>query len=530
MAWGFNNKSDNKQAIVSLCENEVKFCLIEKSSHSIELITAHKATYSNQETLHDECSKWFIENKCKGVNCHWLLSRKLYKTINIKPPEVPNSELATAVKWLIKDQIEQPLESILTTYYKPYYQDKEGEKLTVVIAEKQLIENLIDLSKESNLQLSSIQISELAPVGALITRDKLKPITNDPNENKITGFIDQDEQGLIYNFYVGSSFAFTRHIKGRFFPKNKESEFSLEDDNRQSQLDQFLLETQRTLDYCISQIFRKPVDTLILDANKINDPELITALEQITELPITRLEYNQSISLSSHEQEASDETASENNVQQLSLTEIGAIFNRSTSPNQSVNFYLDQYKPKPLEFGFKFATSVAAVFVLTFFGYGYIQNQQLAQITLQLTNNQSKLEQMQESIKKIQKQRGKNQSIENIQKRILRKQKELVSSKKLLANVINKETVKPVNYSQVLDALSQQKVKFIWLTKIDLYPESINLTGQTTNPTAIPNYIASMASNDVLSSEFEEFKIERDVNDQRIVNFSMNNGRYNNAN
>lgn len=533
MVWGFNNNSSTTQIIVSLCANEVKFCLIKKTSNIIQQLASHKANYTDQQSLHDESIKWIRENRCKGLNCHWILSRKLYTTLSIKPPEVKPSELGHTVKWLIKDQIEQPIDSILTAHYTPYHLDKENQKLTVVVAEKNLIENLIELTKESNLQLASIQISELAPAGALQSKTKLKTSSSAQPEDKITGFIDQDQSGLIYNFYVGSSLAFTRHIKGRFFPKTSEGEFSLENDNRQSQVDQFLLETQRTLDYCISQIFRKPVDSLILDASKVDDQELVTALEQLTELPITRFEYNQLTTETStqspeheHEQEQEHEP-----VDQLSLTEIGAtFFQESLSTEQSVNFYLSEYQPKPLEFGFKFAVSVAAVFILAFFGYGYLQNQQLSQLEQQFTDNQIKLQKTQELIKKIQKQRGKTSPTQNIQKQILRKQKELVASKKLLAKVINKKAIKPVSYSQVLNALSQQKEKRLWLTKIDLYPESINLTGQATDPAAIPAYIAKMATNNLLSSEFEEFQIKRDINDRRIVNFSMNNGRYKNAN
>jgi len=524
MVWGFNNKTGNIQTIVSLSENELRLFLIENNPGNLRTISSHKAAYNSSEVLQDECLKWFRDNKCKGLHCHWLLSRKLYKTINIKPPEVPDSEISTAVKWLIKDQIEQPLESLLTAHYKPYNQDQESEKLTVVVSEKSLIENLIAITKESGLQLESIQINELTPASGLAALKKLKPTSKDPNENKITGFIDEDELGLIYNFYAGSTFAFTRHIKGRFFPNVIEGEFSLESDNRQTQLDQFLLETQRTLDYCISQIFRRPVDSLVLDASKTTDLELIAALEQITELPISRVKFSQA------PPQTLDEITVENIAPVLSLTEIGVVFSQANSQTQSVNFYLNQYKPKPLEFGFKFASSMAAAFMLSFFGFGYIQNQQLAQLNQQLSDNQSELTKIQFIIKKLQKQREKKQSPENIEKRILRKQKELISSKKLLAKVINKKPTKPVSYSSVLSALSQQKINSLWLTKIDLYPETINLTGQTTNPSSIPNYISSMSDNEVLNSEFKEFKIERDENDSRIVNFSMNSGRYKNAN
>jgi len=534
MVWGLNKKTSNIQVAVSLADHEVRLFLLEKNLHSLKILNSYKTAYTNHRSLQDECSKWFRLNKCKGLTCHWLLSRNLYKTFNVKLPEVPDPELNTAVKWLIKDQIEQSLDSILTTHYKPFSQDKTSKKLAIVVTEKLLIENLIEITKGSDLQLASIQINELAPAKILADLEILNPANRDANENKIIGFIDEDSQGLIYNFYLGSSFAFTRHIKGRFFPKNNQQEFSLENDNRQLQLDQFLLETQRTLDYCVSQIFRKPVDALIVDASKTDDPELITALEQITELPITRLEYANTLPKKADEISSDeiipDKKGSQNNQLQLSLAEAGIVFEKKRTEIQSVNFYLNQYKSKPLEFGFKFATSIAAVFMLVFIGFGYIQGQEIDHLNQQLTHNKKELIKTQDSIKKIQKQRSKNNSLENIQKKIIKKQRELVSSKKLLAKVSNEKHVKPIKYSSVLTALSQQNINSLWLTKIDLYPETISLTGQTIDPSSIPVYISHMADNDLLSSEFEDFKIERDKDDYRILNFSMSNGRYTRVN
>ncbi len=521
MVWGLNRQSDNKQVLVSLSESELRLFLVENKSSNIDLIASHQTSYHSLESLQQACTQWFRLNKCKGLECRWLLSRKLYKTLNIKPPKVSDTELDGAIKWLIKDQIEQPLDDILTSHYYPYSQEQEPDKLTAVVAEKQLIEKLIEITIESTLQLISINIYELAAANTLATR-----LTDDKQStDRIVGFIDQDQQGLIYNFYVNHSLAFTRHIKGRFFPIESPSEFSLEGDNFQQQQDQFLLETQRTLDYCVSQIFRRPVDSLLLDGSKTSNNDLLKALERVTELPVNRLDLT-----ASDDRLDEDESTVQPVQLKISLAEAGVIFAQSAKQTQSVNFYQKQYQPKPFQFGFKFASSITAVFFLAFIGYGLIQQQQLESLNHQLTNNQKELDKIQTSLQKLQKSRNKKQTAISIEQQIVNQQNLLIASRQLLSRVASKSPSKAAAYSEVLWALSNQKTDSLWLTKITLQPNSISLSGQTTQPKSIPEYISGMAIDDVLRSQFEEFEIERNQDDSRVVNFVMNNGRYRYAN
>ena len=69
--------------------------------------------------------------------------------------------------------------------------------------------------------------------------------------------------------------------------KNEE-EFVL-DDEQEAQEESFLLETQRTLDYVISQIFRRPLDAILLQQRSLNDQQLADTINQITDIPEYRL-------------------------------------------------------------------------------------------------------------------------------------------------------------------------------------------------------------------------------------------------
>ena len=530
MVWGLSQQSNTKQTLISLSESEVRLFLVENQSNSITVIASYQSSYDSLESLQQECQQWFRSQKCRGLDCYWLLSRKLYSTLNIKPPQVPESELDDAIKWLIKDQIEQPLEAILVSHYLPYTQEQEPAKLTAVVAEKKLIEKLIELTDESGLQLISIGIDELAAANLFAT---LITDTKQPSE-KIVGFIDQDYQGLVYNFYVDHSLAFTRHIKGRFFPVENSTEFTLDSDSFEQQQDQFLLETQRTLDYCVSQVFRQPVDSLLLDGSKTKSDQLIKALEEVTELSVNRIDI-------SNDKDILEEVSTAQSLPsksilpgiespKISLAEAGMLFNQNIKPLQSVNFYQKQYQPKPLEFGFKFASAIAAIFFVAFIGYGLMQQKQQDSLNQQLINNQKELKNIQTSSKRLQKPDNKKKNALSLEQQVTSKQNQLIASKQLLSSVASKRPAKATPYSEVLWALSDQDTDSLWLTKITLYPDSISLSGQTTKPKSIPNYITAMAKDDVLRSQFEEFRIERNETDSRVVNFFMNNGRYQHVN
>ena len=516
MFWGLNNKPDKEKVIISLTESEVRLFLVEYNSHNINMLVAHSTVYDSLEKLNTVCLQWLQEVKAKGLHCHWLLSRDLYKTINLNKPKVPDSEIDGAIRWLVKDQVEQALDNLLITHYCPFTQDQDPQKLTAVIVERDFIEQLIEISDKIGINLISIEINELTASSAL---------AGHLEQEKIVGLIDEDKQGLIYNFYVGKELAFTRHIKGRFFPNQQNSPFTLEDDNNEAQTDQFLLETQRTLDYCVSQIFRKPVNSLVLDAAKVTNSSLIDSLEQITELPVS------TFNLASTSTDAINNTTEKKHAPiRLTIAEAGTILGQSSKKRQTVNFYLPQYQPKPLEFGFKFAASFAFLFVFGFITYGYIQEKEQKALTQQLSKENEALSKIQTSLQILNKELGKGEPVENLNNLIVRRQKELAVSKKLLSRVNRKPPTKTVSYSKVLAALSRQKTDSLWLTKIKLSPSSISLSGQTTKPKSIPSYINNMGKDPVLSSQFEDLSIERDKQDPRLINFQMSNGHYYNAN
>jgi MSHA biogenesis protein MshI len=504
MLWSLNKKSKQKKLLASLSENEIRLFIVENKGGKISVLASTVEQYDSQQTLTEKFSTWCLQNKAKGIECYWLLSRKLYQTYSIKTPEVPASEIDASIKWLIKDQIAQPLNEVLVSHYVPVLIQSEANHVIAVVTDKALIEKIIELSDKAGLSLKTTEINELSGSNILAAE-----IDNE----KIVGLIDEDEQGLIYNFYINSALIFTRHIKGRFFPRQTEQQFSLEQEDLQTLKEQFLLETQRTLDYCVNQVFRRPINALLIDANKTAQNDLVEIIEGVTEIAVTRFESN---ALTSPQVELQTK---------LTIAEAGVIFSANLSTKPLINFYFPDYRPKPLQFGLKFATSSAAVFLFGLFIYGLIQERQKTQLNEQLITDNQKLESLQASLLKLQSNRSGKSSEKDIDRSISQKQIELLASRQLLTQIRNKAPHEMTLYSSILAALSEQKTESLWLTKISLRPSRISLSGSTSQADSIPNYIKQISQNQLLNRRFVDLKIERDPRHPQLVNFQMIDGR-----
>lgn len=272
----FNRTKTDQFVIAAINGQQCRLHHFRHQSNELLHIAGNELDYSNPEALEQALVQWCKNNQVRNVACRWLLGRELYQTYNIEPPKVLEHEMSEAIKWQIKDLLDYPVEQVLVNYYRLKSLDSNKEQVVAVVVEKALIEALINMSRTAGLDMNAIEIEELSLGHGLL---------NHLSEDKIVGYIGEDSSGLVFNFYHGDELAFTRHKKGRFMPLLSTDEFSLESEQQEKQ-DAFLLETQRTLDYAISQLFRKPVDKLLLDAQQGDVSSLAESINQLTETPV----------------------------------------------------------------------------------------------------------------------------------------------------------------------------------------------------------------------------------------------------
>lgn len=242
----------------------------------LEQLNAGSLEYTGHDDLSSQFIEWTRLNQVKNAECRWILSRSLYQTYQIDPPNVLPKEMDEAIKWQVKDLLEYPIDQALVTHYQPSFKEGQSEQVTAIATNKLLVESIIEAAQKTDLTFTSIDIEELTIGHAL--GDYIE-------ENQLIGFVGEDISGLVFNFYQSGGLAFTRHKKGKFLPNSHQHEFSLEQE-QEAEEEAFLLETQRTLDYVVSQIFRRPIDKILLQENSREDAKLAEVIHQITELEV----------------------------------------------------------------------------------------------------------------------------------------------------------------------------------------------------------------------------------------------------
>ncbi|MCW8875611.1 MAG: hypothetical protein OQJ89_08720 [Kangiellaceae bacterium] len=277
----FNSKKQDNFVIASLEGQHCRIQHFKLQENKLIQLAAKSFLFTSVDQLAEEFIQVCREQSLKSCCCRWMLSRDHYQTHTLDRPKVTEKEMNTALKWQIKDLLEQPVEDVLVGHYQPMHPDKPEAQVIAVVVERDLIVKLIEMSRAAGLEMDSIEIDELCIGNAFL--EQLTP-------ERITGFVGEDSSGLIFNFYNGQNLCFSRYKKGRFMPTVKNDEEFVLDDEQEAQEESFLLETQRTLDYVISQIFRRPLDSILLQQRSANDQQLADTINQITEIPVQLIE------------------------------------------------------------------------------------------------------------------------------------------------------------------------------------------------------------------------------------------------
>ncbi len=192
---------------------------------------------------------------------------------------------------------------------------------------------------------------------------------------------------------------------------------------------------------------------------------------------------------------------------------------------QFVNFYLEEYRPKPLSFDLRFAIAIVAIILVGLAVIGAIQNQQVAEARNRLTEKQQVAAKLLEETQVLQKQLAKRKDVQTLEREILVYQQQLSRYQKAIANLHLADKAETDNFSQVLSALSEKQIDAIWLTKIDIDAKNISLYGSTTKRSAIPDYVANLKRDTTLNRVFDELTIKENQDNRRLMDFSLLNGR-----
>jgi MSHA biogenesis protein MshI len=191
------------------------------------------------------------ELDAKGLACNLVLPSKQYQIYPIDKPNVEDSELTDAARWRVKDMLDFDLNDAATDVYDFPSDALRGrpEQLNVVVCRSAIIKEALKLISESELELESIDIVDLA------LRNVAARLSDDEHKAQAVLYLRNGAGSMV--LVKNGNLYFSRHF-----------DFSLKSLNEPSQQDSVIqslaLEIQRSFDYFESQMGQVPPRTIAL--------------------------------------------------------------------------------------------------------------------------------------------------------------------------------------------------------------------------------------------------------------------------
>lgn len=215
-------------------------------------------------------------NKLLGTHTSVVLPESSYQILLVERPEVPDEELAEALRWRIKDLISFDVEQAVIDYIELPEDAYRGRSRMVyaVAAEQTKVDLWVDWCGEIGLDVTAVDVPEMALLN--LTEDLAD------SESGLAVF-NIGEEGSSINLLSDAALYFTRNLS-YCHSSSPESAASA------------VLELQRSLDYYESQVGKPPCVRLLVMPMQADESALMNELRYSLTLDIHSLDLNNLIS------------------------------------------------------------------------------------------------------------------------------------------------------------------------------------------------------------------------------------------
>ena len=240
---------------------------------------------SESELLH-VLSKLVQELGLEGARATYVLSPNDYQLLLVEaPPNVEGEELNAAIKWKIRDLVDQPVEELAVTVFPVPDDAYRGDQAMVyaVASSKGRIQKIVDLIAEAGLRLEFIDIPEL------VYKNLTEIYADDSNG---LAFLDLRGSGSVMNICKQDALYLTRHLN------TKLDQDIVSSNDWHTTKERLSLEVQRSLDYYESQMGQVTIPRILIAPRKQDSREVAEQLN--TELAVNVEYMNLAEKLASH--------------------------------------------------------------------------------------------------------------------------------------------------------------------------------------------------------------------------------------
>jgi MSHA biogenesis protein MshI len=234
-----------------------------------------------------EVSAATLEKVCRSgkQDCTALLLPGEYQILMVDAPNVPASELKTAIRWKIKDglnyHIDDATVDVLQIPGSKYGSDR-AQSMYAIAASNDTIQKRITLFEQAKVGLDVIDIPETA-------------------QRNIAALFEQNDRALVLLAFDDNGGLMTFTSKGELLLARRIeiTAGQLQDANdqlRQQYLDRVELELQRSLDYFDRQYNHLPISRLLVCAP--DEANLVALLASAVEVRVEKLDLSQVLDIS----------------------------------------------------------------------------------------------------------------------------------------------------------------------------------------------------------------------------------------
>lgn len=207
-------------------------------------------------------SKFVSDHALQGVSCSYVLDMGEYSLSLVESPQVALSEVSMAMRWVLKDLINFPIEeAVIDTFDVPFLRAKDNIKMIYAAAiRKQQVMQIGTLIKASGLMLKCIDIPEMALKNILIRH---------PQKFKSCALVQLSDQGGKLILCRDDQLCLSRAFELKLDDLGKNSE------KDPKTLESLALEFQRSFDY-MNSVFRQSIQNMIVLAPTSIDIAIVT--------------------------------------------------------------------------------------------------------------------------------------------------------------------------------------------------------------------------------------------------------------
>lgn len=404
-----------------------------------------------------------------------VFNAQLYQSHQIDAPNIPHSEWATALPFLLKDLTNDKLNNIVAAGYPL----SDSSKAQTYVTTKKWIIDAAQVLKKQGCELANV-FPEQEVWGYA------QP------ENSPFLLLQRSQGGDVkLDAFVNRECHFQRTLRGIVTPITEQA-------SSEQQLDSLALELQRSVDYLSSQLKGVRLHQLKVCCDEENSVELVQGLAARLNVKVSALS------------ETDNEITSGDLLAQYALD----------NPTQRLSFYQEHLKPKKNYLGLTTLVAswtLALIVILSWMGW---ESYQLAQLDSQTQQEQQKAEQLAAQLSDLNRRMSVHKPSPEKTAAVERLKRSITAQQASLSALSTLDERQQLGYSSTLTALANVAHPDIALTQIQINAQNVNFKGMARNAKAVPSWVALFQQQlPLVGRDFEQLDLTRD--EHNILHFSL---------